>query len=171
MKRSDRRAGSAKAIAAAAAAAVLVVLAAAGLYYRAIQGGHYEQIEQARRTALNETPLVRAERVWRFAGDDVYYVVAGPDGEGRPLLVWVGPESVTVHSAVYGISGEEAAERTKRRAGDAAILRTVPGMLDGEPVWEVFYERKEDGGVRRYYDYYRFSDGALLDTLRLNVEK
>lgn len=160
----------AKKIVAAAAAAVLVLLVLAGLMYRAVQRDHYDRMEQARRTALEQTDLVRAERVWRFAGDGVVYVVAGTDAEERPFYVWVGPDGVTARPASEGISGEEAAGRTIARMDGAAVLRVVPGMLDGEPVWEVFYERKEDGGVRRYYDYYRFSDGALLDTLRLNVQ-
>lgn len=160
-----------KKIALAAAAVLLLLLVAAGLYYRAIQRDHFANLEEARRIALDETELAEIGSIDRFAGDDVYYVVSGHDADGEPLLVWIGAGEVTVQSAVYGITGEEAADRTKRRSGDASVLRVVAGKLDGEPVWEVFYEREEEGGVRRYYDYYRFRDGTLLDTLRLNVQK
>lgn len=156
-----------KKIAAAIAAALLVMAAAAGFYYRAIQKDHAAKIEEARRIALEETALVRVDDVTRFAGDAVWYVVSGADEEERPLFVWIGEDGVTVQAADEGMSREEAAARTLERQADAAILRIVPGKLDGEPVWEVFYERDGEGGLRRYYDYYRMRDGALLDTWRL----
>jgi uncharacterized protein YpmB len=159
-----------KKIAAAAAALLVLLLVGAGFYYRAIQKDHSAQLEDARRTALAQTDLAYVERVWRFAGDDVYYVAYGTDAEDRPLYVWIGAGEAAAYPADSGIGGDEAAERTKQAYGDADILRVVPGMLDGEPVWEVFYEREEENGVRRYYDYYRFRDGTLVDTLRLKPE-
>lgn len=159
-----------KKIAAAVAAALVLLLVGAGFYYRAIQKDHYAQLEEARRAALEQTDMAVIEDMWRFAGDDVCYVAYGTDAEDRALYVWIRAGEAAAFPADSGIGGDEAAERTKQAAGDADILRVVPGMLDGEPVWEVFYEREEESGVRRYYDYYRFRDGTLVDTLRLNAE-
>lgn len=160
-----------KKIIVAVLAALIVMLSAAGLYYRAIQRDHYDRIDQASQLALAQTDLTSIGKVERYAGDEVYYVVSGTDDGGQPLLVWVTDAKTTVQSAVYGITGDEAAERTRKQYGDGVhILRVVPGMLADEPVWEVYYERNEGDGIRRYYDYYRFQDGEKLDTWRLNLQ-
>lgn len=155
-----------------ALAALVVLLVAAGLYYHAIQRNHYDRIEQVSQLALAHTELAEIGKVERFAGEKVYYVVTGTDDAGHPLIVWVSDDETTVHSAVYGITADDAVALAKRHHGeDVIILRVVPGMLTGEPVWEVYYERDEGDGTRRFYDYYRYYDGMKLDTLRLNVQK
>lgn len=153
-------------------AALVLLIAAAGFYYRTIQHDHYERIEQVSQLVLARTEMAEIGKVERFAGEQVYYVATGTDETGNPLIVWVTGEETTVLSAVYGITADDAVVLAREQYGDGVhILRVVPGMLKGVPVWEVYYERDEGDGTRRYYDYYRFRDGMKLDTLRLNVQK
>lgn len=154
----------------AALALLLLLVVAAGLYYRAIQHDHHAMMAQAREIARQEAGLVEIAGIERFSGERAWYVVSGHDAEGNPLFVWVTDGEVKVESAANGITREEAERLTRQRKEDIGILRIVPGMLEGEPVWEVYYEMDENGKTRRYYDYYRFSDGTPVNTLRLNAE-
>lgn len=137
------------------------------LFMDTIIAPEWDGKRRAVETAYAETMLAKAERVEPFVGSEPYTIVYGEDKIGHKMIVWV---SESERHAAYETEGitREAAEAKVIGANPAnRILRSTPGKLDEDYVWEVYYERNQDGVTRYFYDYYRFADGALLDTLRL----
>jgi uncharacterized protein YpmB len=153
------------------AGVVAVVAVAAGFFfYTTVQRPLWDQERLAARTAVRETPMVLVERTALSHGEQAFVIVFGTDGEAKPLIAWVGEEGV-VHYAYTeeATTEDEIAARWRAAHPEARLIRIVPGVLRGMYVWEVYYDQKEEGGSRKYYDYYRFEDGELLTTYTLTL--
>ncbi|WP_284640151.1 cell wall elongation regulator TseB-like domain-containing protein [Paenibacillus silviterrae] len=121
--------------------------------------------------AYEKTILAKADKVERFVGDQIYTVIQGKDKIGQPVIVWVSENDIRTEMASSGITSEQAKQGLLSQQPDAEILRIQPGILDGQPVWEVFYKREPEGEKEKhYYTYYKFTDGSLIDTWRLNIQ-
>lgn len=151
------------------AAAVVALVLAAVLYYMAVQRPLWDGRDRAARLALSETPVETIDKKYVFNGETSYHVIIGKDKDGREWIVWVDEEGGVLTAATdEGVSEQEVRKLLRQRRPDAEVIRIVPGFKDGETVWEVYYrQREQDGGTRRYYDYYRFRDGEWLETYTL----
>jgi len=151
--------------------AVLVLLAAAGGWiYNQIQSGFNTESELAMERALTETTLARADHVDYFAGEFIYRIVYGVNADNEKLIVWVGPQEVHEAKASDGVTRSDVRAFVEGSHGTVEWNRLVPGKYEDEYVWEAYFKKKEIGGVRPFYEYYRFRDGERIDTLRLNIE-
>lgn len=151
----------------AALLAVLTVLAGTFIFLDRIIAGEWNEKREAVKTAYAETMLAKADRVEPFVGAEPYMIVFGEDKIGNKMVAWI---SSTDRYAAYeseGISKQAAVDKVTGADPSNKVLRATPGKLDADYVWEVYYKKEQDGQVRYFYDYYRFSDGALIDTLRL----
>jgi uncharacterized protein YpmB len=139
-------------------------------FYYGVQHEHWQDRNQARAAAA-QAGLVRIDDVQSFNGEADYMIVTGSNAQGEKLIVWLGPDGTHIEKASACIDAATARAELLQRSPDAEVLRIVPGKLHGDYVWELFYRRPEaSGGVRYYYDYVKFTDGAYIDTYRLSLQ-
>jgi uncharacterized protein YpmB len=137
------------------------------LYFDRIIGGEWDSKRKAVETAYAQTMLAKAERVEPYVGSEPYMIVYGEDKIGKKMIVWVSANDLHAAYETEGIMLEAAAAKVTAANPANVVLRTTPGKLEQEYVWEVYYQREQDGQTRYFYDYYRYGDGALIDTFRL----
>jgi len=128
-------------------------------------------VDAFERSALNRlqaTGLIAdIERTSLFFGDEPVLVAFGQTRDGRRTVAWATP---TVTHAVYadeGVGEDDVRRAVADRVPGARVIRVLPGIYQGEYVWEVYYRAERDGRERSFYDYYRFEDGRWLETIRL----
>lgn len=156
---------------------MIIVLCAAVLlliglhqYYVYIQTPVWNEENKASRIALQESDLAEVTAVQKSVWEDVYWVVSGQNEQKQNMFVWVNRDGTTVHAELQsdGVAKEEVERSVKSRYPGVEIVCIVPGVWEGQYVWEVFYKRKDDSGEQRYYyDFYRFASGELLTTYTL----
>jgi uncharacterized protein YpmB len=150
---------------------LFVILIAAGVwFYQIIQGDYYDENERAMETALSLTSLTRADHVDYYAGEQPMRIVFGANIDNEKMIVWVGNETVHEEKANNGADRNVIRAHVNERHGEVEWVRLLPGMYANEYVWEAFFKKQEEAGIRHYYEYYRFDDGQRLDTLRLSLE-
>lgn len=141
-------------------------------FYIAVQTDEWEIQAKAAESVTQNTYISEVSRVESFRGEQPYTIVFGRDFAGREGVAWVGEQEL--HMEYFGEGGgvteDVIRNKVSQKGTDVEIERVVPGKLDGEYVWEAFYRRKDGTGTRYYYDYYRFSDGAEIDTWKLSKQ-
>lgn len=145
------------------------IVGAAGilLFLNGIFDSEWGEKKAAVEAAYRQTMMTKADRVEPYVGDRPYTIVYGEDKIGQPMIVWVSGADVHSEYATNGISADKAAALTKEKDPNNQIIRTTPGKLGDDYIWEIYYKRKADGGDQYFYDYYRFADGILIDTYKL----
>ncbi len=149
---------------------LLVLIGTAVWFYQSIQNDFFAEHDDAIQVALSHTSLTRADHVDYYAGEAPVRIVYGVNAENEKLIVWVSDDDIHEEKAANGVDREQIHKLVADRHGQVEWIRLVPGMYQETLVWEAFFKRSEQAGVRHYYEYYRFQDGARVDTLRLGLE-
>ncbi|MCZ8512988.1 DUF5590 domain-containing protein [Paenibacillus filicis] len=154
-----------------AAAIVVLVVLASRMFVAAMQD-EWSADRAAVAAAYGKTILAKVHTVQRFEGDQEVTVIQGEDKIGQPLIVWVNGDNAHTEMAADGITAAQAEANVKGKQPAAQVLRTMPGLMNGQPVWEVFYKVHSDKDNRDhyFYDYYTFKDGTFIDTWRLTIQ-
>jgi uncharacterized protein YpmB len=139
-------------------------------FYFSAKDGFTAAESEAIRRALQESTMTEVDHVEFYAGATNYTVVFGNNIDGEKLLVWVGNEEIHEEKASDGVSKSIIRNQVVERQGPVTFVRTTPGKLGERWVWEVFYKKKENDGMRHYYDFYNFADGEWIDTYTLSME-
>lgn len=139
------------------------------LFFDTIIGGQWGEKQDAVERAYKETLLAKAERVEPFVGSQPYTIIYGEDKLGSKMIVWVSESELHAAYQNEGISKEAVIEKVTATHPDNKIIRVTPGKLEDTYVWEVYYQREQEGKTYSYYDYFRFTDGLLMDTFNLGV--
>lgn len=159
-----------------AAVIVTILIIALIRHYASAQSDYWDGRKLAEKTALSQTEMTVVHESQLFHGEAAYWVVSGENADGRELYVWIQKNEPELDSMtldpkfVYadeGTTESEVRHRVTEEHENARIVRIVLGLREDEPVWEVFYEAKTDKGARHFYDYYRFTDGEWIETLKL----
>lgn len=160
-----------KVIASIIGAAALIIFLSIR-FFNTVQEDEWKIQRAAVETAYQKTILAKAVKVDSYVSDEPYTVIFGEDKIGQPIIVWVGQTTIITHMAADGISAERAEQLLKERQPSAEVLRLMPGVLNGSPVWEAFYKvvPENTDNAHYYYDYYAFKDGTHIDTYRLSIE-
>nr|WP_245247214.1 MULTISPECIES: DUF5590 domain-containing protein [unclassified Paenibacillus] len=142
------------------------------LAFRAVTNKEWNVQRMAVQTAYEKTLLAKAIKVERFVSDKSYTVIYGEDKIGQPVYVWVSDDEIRTEMGTAGLNADQAKEMVKAKHPHADVLRTMLGIQDGQPVWEVFYKMKVEGAsrVQYFYDFYTFKDGQPIDTWRLSTQ-
>jgi uncharacterized protein YpmB len=149
---------------------IMLLLGAAILfYYESLHKRVWEDENKAIQAAYRETDMVDANRVETFAYQDPYRIVFGKDAENLNMIVWVGEEEIHAEYAADGVNKNLLKLRLLEAKPDADIIRITPGKYNDEWAWEVYYTRPWNNDERTFYDFYRFSDGELMETLTLSI--
>ncbi len=159
-----------------ALAVAIVSAVALGLFgsrfYQTVQEPHWSALSRAQADALERLNLSRVDSVERFVGDQPYSIVFGADADGEDVAVWMwGEEGLHIERQSDGLSRDEVKALALKERPGMQLLRIAPGKLGETYVWEVFSSVREQGGTRKYYDYYAFRDGAKVETYRLALER
>ncbi len=140
-------------------------------FYLAVQNDEWDAHALATETVTQNTYIKQVSRVETFRGEQPYTIVFGNDEAGQEAVAWVGGEEVHMEylgGTQGGVTEQVIRDKVLQRGEDVEIERVLPGKLNDEYVWEVFYKRTKEG--RYYYDYYRFSDGVEIDTWKLSKQ-
>lgn len=158
----------AKKIAYSAILVVVAAIVALVLFYRSLHSEEWAVRAAATKTVTEMTYMETVERVETFVGEKEYRIVFGKDPTGREAIAWVDDQSAHLEYASAGVSEADVRQKVLSLHPDNEIKRVVPGVLNGVYLWEVLYSRKEGNGTRYYYGYYRFDNGAEIDTWRMS---
>lgn len=141
-------------------------------WFQNVQASEWMREDDAVKTAYEKTILASATHTEPFVGDRPYTIVYGQDKAGQDVIVWVSETDIHAEYAVSGVTKEEVRAKLLKNDPANQPLRITLGKLDDAYAWEVFYKRKDaDGITRSFYDYYRFQDGALIDTWKLSLRQ
>ena len=157
-------------------AVAVVLLGALALFgsrfYQTAQAPHWNALSRAQAQAVERLNLSRVDSVERFVGDQPYSIVFGANADGEEVAVWMwGEDGLHIERQADGLSRDEVKAMALKERPGMELLRIAPGKLGETYVWEVFYEMRESGGTRKYYDYYAFRDGAKVESYRLALER
>ncbi|MFD0711197.1 DUF5590 domain-containing protein [Paenibacillus sp. GCM10027626] len=148
------------------AAAIIIALIALNQYYRYVQRPFWDE-QAVAETKVKEAGLLQeTDRAVKYVWDNTVWIVHGKDADGDEAYAWM-PEDgeSSVFKLKEGVSKQRLEDALAKSRADAKIEHIKLGYKDGEPAWEVFYTKKASGNY--FYDFFRFSDGALLVTYTL----
>ncbi|MFF2089974.1 DUF5590 domain-containing protein [Paenibacillus sp. NPDC058174] len=166
---------------------LLALLAAIFIYYRSVQLPYWSQEASIRKEAVEAAELKTVTKATKHVWDRAYWVIEGTDETDTEVYVWMAvPEKTENEASNVAADGSvkadaappiiiktsEAANKDSIRESflqakpDADIKRMQPGMLNGEPVWEIYFSREEHT-TKYYYEFYRFRDGSFITEYRL----
>ncbi|MEB3101306.1 cell wall elongation regulator TseB-like domain-containing protein [Ferviditalea candida] len=146
-----------------------VIAAIILVFYNLIQRDHWQQQNTAIKQAKAQTNLVSVTGLDYYAGEAEYTIIYGKDSRQRDMIVWAGNGQVHAEYTADGIVKSAVEANFHKEAPNARIIRIVPGVLNGNYIWEVFYQTAEDGKSKYYYKFYRFSDGEWIDTFYMGA--
>ncbi|MDF2724335.1 MAG: hypothetical protein K0Q59_4010 [Paenibacillus sp.] len=155
-------------------AVLVVVIAIVTLvfFYRSIHGEQWAIRDAAIQTVTSQTYMATVDRVEPFIGEKPYMIVFGKDPDGQKAIAWVDGSNARMKYESSGVSEDDVRQTVMALNPDNDIKRVLPGILNDTYVWEVLYNREEqDGSTRYYYGYYRFDNGAEIDTWKLSKRK
>jgi uncharacterized protein YpmB len=148
---------------------ILVLMTVALVFfYRTIHDEEWAMRVAAEKTVTETTYMETIDRVETFIGEKEYRIVFGKDSDGREAIVWVDGNTAHLEYASSGVTEADVRQKVSEQNPANEIVRVMPGVLNGTYLWEVLYNRKEEEGSRYYYGYYRFDNGAEIDTWRMS---
>lgn len=165
----------------AVAGVLLAAIAASVLiYYNTVQTPFWTTERTIKAQAVEAAALTSVTAITKHVWDKQTWVVEGQNEAGEDLFVFINPpeeeqadaEALVAEGTEQVVKASESARKADIKARflqanpDAVVKRIMPGMLDGQLVWEVFYMLDEN--VNKYfYEFYTFREGTLLTTYRL----
>lgn len=139
---------------------LLLVIFGLHRFYIYIQQDLWQGEKAAIERAKSEANIIHVDQVWKSVWDEVCWVVDGENESGEEVMVWLleGKEP-TVKLLSEGVSESTVRGIIHKNYPKIDIIRLVPGVYEGEVVWQLFYKEKE----HHYYRFFRFSDGSPLE--------
>ncbi|MFS0722608.1 DUF5590 domain-containing protein [Paenibacillus sp. 1P07SE] len=145
---------------------LLVCFLLFNMWYRTIHKEVWAEERAVAERAVEAAQLTEIGQVDKHVWDTTTWIVQGTDTDDNQVFVWLDDENIDIVSAAEGISEEMLQERIAADNPEFDLIRTMPGMMNGQKVWEVYYS--VDGSPRRYfYRFYRFDNGQLITTYNL----
>lgn len=148
----------------------LLLLLIAQIYYSYVMSDTWTEEKAAVQAARQFGGLNAVDKTYRsvWDKDSIYWVIAGKDEEQKDLMVWVkfteqkvpagGKETVHAVPLDSGRSEAQMRAQIQQDLPGAEIHRLLPGMYQGEYVWQLHYELDH----QTKYRFYRFSDGTPI---------
>lgn len=149
----------------------LLLLLAGQIYYSSVMSETWKQEKAAIAEARQHAGLITVDKTYHSVWDknSIFWVIAGKDDGQQDIMVWVrftegkvpagGEENVHAELLGSGRSEEQMRGQIESELPGAEIQRLIPGMYEGEYVWQLHYE--QNGQWK--YRFYRFSDGTPID--------
>ncbi|AWB44974.1 hypothetical protein DCC85_12590 [Paenibacillus sp. CAA11] len=139
--------------------AVILVFIGVYQYYIYVQKDTWKAEDAAILRAKKEAGLVQTTEVTKSVWDTVCWVVEGKNADGEDIMVWLDGDSAPhIELKSNGLSKQAMTNKVKSELPDARIVRLLPGVYEGQYVWQLFYKADD----HYYYRFYRFSNGQPL---------
>lgn len=150
--------------------AIILLIIVISRFFQSVQGEEWNAEQKAVDKAKQQTPVVTVDRVDPFTWDESYFVIFGKDAKKKELIIWMKEDgsSYEIRNASDGVSREQTKSIFHYKQQNASILRMTPGIMNGAPVWEVFYTKLAGSQKRYFYDFYQFKDGKFIVTYKLS---
>jgi uncharacterized protein YpmB len=144
----------------------LIILLGYRLFMQ-VQTPYWNELSSAKTKASKLFQLTEIQEASKFVSDQTYYIIFGTNDQNQRVAAWLWQDGQHLISMDQALSKAEIKEIALKEQ-QKNILRIIPGKINDEYVWEVFYHLPDpDGFERHYYDFYRFTDGAKIDTYTL----
>ncbi|WP_144023682.1 DUF5590 domain-containing protein [Paenibacillus sp. FSL H8-0548] len=151
----------------AVVASLILIFTGVFVYFRDIQQPQWLEAKEAKQQATQFADLASVEKVYRHIWNKESWIVQGSNQQDEEIYVWLSEDQSPVSSlAAEGVTKEQISDEFKKKKQDADIIRIQPGLFDDVRVWEVYY-RDGDSSIHYYYDFYKFDNGAFIDSYKL----
>lgn len=148
-------------------AALLVIGTAFGIYYREVQTATWAATNEAKTKAIEAAQLQSVETVYTHVWNKKSWIVKGIDQDNQNVFVWIADDmEPKIIKEADSISMQALKDSFHSSKPDAAIKRIQPGLLDDEPVWEIYYSTGERP-KHYFYDFYAFDSGSFINSYHL----
>jgi uncharacterized protein YpmB len=151
-------------------AALLLIFTIIFIYLRNIQQPLWQEIKEMKQQAIEYADLASVEKVYHHIWNKESWIVLGSNQQDEGIYVWLteeqSPESTLV---TEGAAEQQIRDEFKQKKPDAEIKRIQPGLLDDVRIWEVYYSAG-DSSIHYYYDFYRFDNGAFINSYKLPLK-
>ncbi|MGM0880425.1 MAG: DUF5590 domain-containing protein [Bacillota bacterium] len=148
-------------------AALLLFITVFFIYYRDIQMPQWSAISDAKAKAVDAANLVEVENIYKHVWNTESWIVEGIDDEDNEVFVWITEDTQPkIIKAFDSVSSRSINDSFKAAKPDAVVKRIQPGLLDGQPVWEIYYSIGQ-GPARYFYEFYTFDSGTFISVYRL----
>ncbi|MBW4085354.1 DUF5590 domain-containing protein [Paenibacillus sp. S150] len=149
---------------------VLLLLFGLSQFYAYVMKDQWNERSAAAEVAEARAGLTKVTKAQKSVWDEnsIYWVLAGRNADDTELMVWVrftldgkpagGDNDVFAEEVARGTSEQEIRSVIASDLPGSTIERLLPGVYNGEYVWQLFY--KLEG--RYYYKFYRFADGIAI---------
>ncbi|ANS74824.1 hypothetical protein AWM70_09650 [Paenibacillus yonginensis] len=128
-------------------------------YYVYVMQDTWTQEDAAILRAKQEAGLVKTIGVTKSVWDDVCWVVEGNNASGEHIMVWLQDGQPPHTEQVTGASTKKAMQaKIKALMPNADVKRLVPGIYNGQYVWQLYYKEQD----HYYYRFFSFSNGEAL---------
>ncbi|MBM7564532.1 DUF5590 domain-containing protein [Paenibacillus sacheonensis] len=144
-----------------------LLLVSFNMYYRYVQSPVWKEQKAAESDAKQRGGLKEIDDSYAYTWDEPIWVVSGRDENGADTYVWLKKDSSITIKASDGLTKDAVKAKLLQAKPDADIAHIRLGLFGGEPVWEIFYSRKQAGRTNHFYDFYRFRDGSLIVMYKL----
>lgn len=148
-------------------ALLLIGITVFGSFYRDIQRQNWSDEDQAKAKAMEAANLKSIETVYKHVWNKESWIVEGIDQEDDDVYVFMTEDEqpLTILAAESkSLKAIEASFTTEKQG--AEVKRIQPGLLDGKPVWEVYYKLGGEAG-HFYYEFYTFDSGTFVNVYKL----
>lgn len=148
----------------------LLILLAFQIYYSHVMSGAWNEERLAITAAQEHGGLIKKDKTYKsvWDKDNIYWVVTGQDADNKGIMVWVkftedhkpvgGSETVHTESLSDGMTEEQIRSQIQKDLPGVVVERLVPGMYEGEYVWQLLYQLNNE----TKYRFYRFQDGKPI---------
>jgi uncharacterized protein YpmB len=148
-------------------ACLLLLLTVGFIYFRDIQDSQWAAIKAAKKQAIEAAGLTEIDKVYHHTWNKEAWIIEGINKENENVFVWLTEEKLPeVIKASEGISEQNLKNTFKGKQPNAVVKRIQPGLLDDQRVWEIYYSDGENPALY-HYDFYRFDNGAFIDSYKL----
>lgn len=149
---------------------ILLILLACQIYYSYVMSDIWKEENAAIIAAQEHGGLIKRDKTYKsvWDKDSLYWVITGQNVDNKDIIVWVkfteehkpfgGAD--TVHTELLSDGKSEAQIRAQINSDlpGAVIERLVPGMYEGEYVWQLLYNLNNE----TKYRFYRFQDARPI---------
>src|SRR5690625_115594 len=147
---------------------MLICLIVVIVLYIQIEKNKKAGFSETKTQVLAETDLTDIDKVERFHGEDAYHIVYGQTSEGDKQVVFVPftddeKEMLTVDQADM-INKEAIEAQWSEQCDQCHLIKTIPGILDDDFVWELTYIDESD---RYIFEYFSLSNGEPYEMFSL----
>jgi len=148
----------------------LLLLFGLSQFYGYIMKDQWNERSLAKSAAKNRAGLTEITKAQKSVWDNnsIYWVLTGKNQSDADMMVWVrftvDGKIAESDNAIYAELISNGTSEGKIRGiisselPGISIKRLLPGVYNGEYVWQLFF-KKDD---RYHYRFYRFSDGSPI---------